>query len=87
MELSEEEPQMLGQRDWRSMAVVFAYHLRQSKQLVSSTTQMLIENIRHWRHQPLDSLVLLGLGDELAVKALKSRYVIIKRQAHPDLCL
>ena len=77
MELSEEEPQMLGQRDRWSMAV--ACRLRQSKHLVSSTTKSLIENIRYWLHQPLNSLVLLELGVELAVKALKPRHVISKR--------
>ena len=92
MELSEEGPQMLGQRDRWSMAVVVvvvvvAYRLRQSKYLVSSTTQMLIENIQHWLHQPLDSIVLLGLGEKLAVMDFKPRYVIFRRQAHPVLCL
>ena len=67
VELSEEEPQMLGQRDRPLTAVVAAYLLRQSKYLVSSTTQMLIENIQYWLHQPHGSLVLFGLGDELVV--------------------
>ena len=79
MELPEGEHQMLGQRDRRSMAVVVvvAYRLRQSKYLVSSTSQMLIENIQLWLHQPPGSLVLLRLGDEGAI--------IVAKIVHPAI--